>query len=169
MTRMSRDWLGGEGPRPTASRTCMIVTWIFIASLIINAILSLAADSVTCFGGDSAYVEDATTGSYSTVIICPDGTTEAPNTAYQAITTTASVFSIIFAVYVFFIACRTRAYMRQKYQIPAKCCGDAEDCCCVFWCSCCSVSINIVLFFFVVYSWVFDLGGTAVAAACDGV
>lgn len=35
-----------------------------------------------------------------------------------------------------------RYYMRQKWSIPADCCdgnGCLGDCCCVFWCNCCSI------------------------------
>mmetsp|Transcript_68415 Transcript_68415/g.95111 ORF Transcript_68415/g.95111 Transcript_68415/m.95111 type:complete len:81 (+) Transcript_68415:1-243(+) len=35
--------------------------------------------------------------------------------------------------------CRTRAHMRRQYQIRPGCCGGCEDCCCVFWCGCCTV------------------------------
>ena len=31
-----------------------------------------------------------------------------------------------------------RRRVREKDQIGTACCGDAEDCCCSFWCSCCT-------------------------------
>jgi len=47
--------------------------------------------------------------------------------------------SIIF-IYFLVVAIRTRAYIRRKYRIPSQCCGGIEDFCCVFFCSCCTVS-----------------------------
>ena len=43
-------------------------------------------------------------------------------------------------IYVLIIAINTRAYIRQKYQIPTQSCGACEDCCCVYWCTCCTVA-----------------------------
>lgn len=41
-------------------------------------------------------------------------------------------------IYIVVIGTRYRMYMRRKYDIPTDNCGDGvEDCCCVFWCSCC--------------------------------
>lgn len=37
---------------------------------------------------------------------------------------------------------QARHFMRKKWSLPADCCDDSgglSDCCCVFWCSCCSV------------------------------
>jgi Cys-rich protein (TIGR01571 family) len=45
----------------------------------------------------------------------------------------------IFAFYLL-IMCKTRRYIREKYQIPEQQCHGCEDCCCVYWCSCCTVA-----------------------------
>ena len=37
---------------------------------------------------------------------------------------------------------QVRYYMRLKWNIPADCCegsGCLSDCCCVYWCGCCSI------------------------------
>lgn len=45
-----------------------------------------------------------------------------------------------FYLYTLIVMMRTRAAVRAKYEIPNERCGDAEDCCCAFWCSCCTVA-----------------------------
>ena len=49
---------------------------------------------------------------------------------------------VLLALTVFRIAmiCKTRELIRNKYQIPSRHCGCCEDCCCAFWCSCCTVA-----------------------------
>ena len=37
------------------------------------------------------------------------------------------------------VVCTVRRAVRQRDDIPASCCGDAEDCCCAFWCQQCSI------------------------------
>jgi len=46
----------------------------------------------------------------------------------------------ILAIFVTFYGTRLRMAVRAQYQIPATSCGGdgIEDCCCVFWCGCCS-------------------------------
>ena len=33
-----------------------------------------------------------------------------------------------------------RKLVRTKDNIPAAACGECEDCCCSFWCSCCTIT-----------------------------
>ena len=47
---------------------------------------------------------------------------------------------IALVIYVLVFGIRYRMYMRQKYNLAVDNCGGnglVEDCCCVFWCSCC--------------------------------
>ncbi|GKZ00612.1 hypothetical protein MPSEU_001013400 [Mayamaea pseudoterrestris] len=45
----------------------------------------------------------------------------------------------VYFFYMLFLMIRTRAHIRHKYQIPETSCRGCEDCCCSFWCSCCTV------------------------------
>jgi Cys-rich protein (TIGR01571 family) len=45
-----------------------------------------------------------------------------------------------FAVFAIFVVARTRGRIRSRYGIPERRCRGCEDCCCAFWCSCCTVS-----------------------------
>jgi len=38
------------------------------------------------------------------------------------------------------VGSKTRHYLRLKYAISTSMCGAMEDCCCMFWCTCCTVS-----------------------------
>ena len=37
-----------------------------------------------------------------------------------------------------YVLMTVRKIIRQKDNIPAASCGDSEDCCCAFWCPCCT-------------------------------
>ena len=49
------------------------------------------------------------------------------------------ILTVIFLIYALIYGTRMRRAYREKYNVPAECCGDGvEDCCIVFWCGCCS-------------------------------
>jgi Cys-rich protein (TIGR01571 family) len=43
-----------------------------------------------------------------------------------------------FFLYMLIVLIRTRAYVRQRYNIPEQNCAGCEDCCCAFWAPCCT-------------------------------
>ncbi|KAL7476487.1 hypothetical protein ACHAW6_002345 [Cyclotella cf. meneghiniana] len=51
-----------------------------------------------------------------------------------------NIVLLAFAVFRIGMVCKMCELIRNKYQIPSKCCGGCEDCCCAFWCSCCTVA-----------------------------
>ena len=137
MTRMSRDFLGGPGPRPSASNTCMIVTMIFIVMTVADIAVQSIGSATQCFGGAVRFNPDTDT----VMIECPDGTWEERTTTYDTTSTISGVLSLAFWLYMLIAVCRTRAAMRAKYNIPPGGCGGCDDCCCSCWCGCCTVSI----------------------------
>jgi Cys-rich protein (TIGR01571 family) len=46
----------------------------------------------------------------------------------------------IWFVYTLIVMIKLRRAVRDKYKIPQSCCGGCEDCCCVFFCSCCTMA-----------------------------
>lgn len=42
--------------------------------------------------------------------------------------------------FTFVIMCKTRAHIRRTYGIPETTCRGCEDCCCSFFCGCCTVA-----------------------------
>ena len=138
MTRMSRDWFGGEGERPSRSNTCYIVLAIWLVVIVIrNLILGSMQRATYCAGGWQ-WIDNG-----QVYIKCPDGSIEYPSDRYFNLGTAMTVIGFCFFLYMLIATCRTRAYTRQKYQIRTGSCGGCEDCCCSFWCSCCTVSFRL--------------------------
>ena len=57
-------------------------------------------------------------------------------------TTTIGYFMyLIFNIYFVVALTCARKHLRQRYNIPGTTCGDSalDDCCCVYWCGCCTV------------------------------
>lgn len=50
-----------------------------------------------------------------------------------------SALSFVGFVVLVCVLCSVRRAVRERDDIPATCCGDAEDCCTSFWCSCCTL------------------------------
>jgi len=48
-------------------------------------------------------------------------------------------WSLILSMYTLLIAVRLRVAIREKHQIPSRCCGKAEDLCCIACCHCCTL------------------------------
>lgn len=49
-------------------------------------------------------------------------------------------FRYAFFIFVVCLIAKTRRRIRQRYNIPAGCCGECDDCCTSFWCTCCAIS-----------------------------
>ena len=47
---------------------------------------------------------------------------------------------IAYAVVATSILKMVRKLVRTKDNIPTTTCGECEDCCCSFWCSCCTIT-----------------------------
>jgi Cys-rich protein (TIGR01571 family) len=47
--------------------------------------------------------------------------------------------SMIFGLYTIIVMIKLRMTIRSKYNIPEDNCIGCEDCCCIFFCGCCSV------------------------------
>lgn len=50
------------------------------------------------------------------------------------------VFALIVTVFWVYVAVMTRKYIREKNEIPETTCTGCEDCCCSFFCGCCTVA-----------------------------
>lgn len=45
-----------------------------------------------------------------------------------------------FFLYTLVLTMKTRAFVRNRYQIPETTCRGCEDCCCAFWLPCCTIT-----------------------------
>jgi Cys-rich protein (TIGR01571 family) len=48
--------------------------------------------------------------------------------------------ALAFSLYLLVATCRTRASIRERYAIPEQSCQGCEDCCCSYWCNCCTIA-----------------------------
>ena len=125
MHRLNLTWLANES-RPDGSRsstgicsgTFGTILFIWIAYLAINFIISAIQTSFT----------DPSTGTVTNA------------TGYHATRGTQAALGWAFYIFLFVLLYKTRVFIRNKYSIRERNCQNCEDCCCVFWCSCCTVA-----------------------------
>ncbi|KAI2513576.1 PLAC8 family [Fragilaria crotonensis] len=130
MTRMSRNWIGGPGNPPDTNNTYMTVLIIFLVYVVLWIIFySVLVSSANCTTSNGYYDDD-----YYTTTTCTGGST------YTAMSALLSIINISFSVYILVALCQTRRKIRDKYNIPPSACGGCDDCCCSFWCPCCTVN-----------------------------
>jgi len=56
---------------------------------------------------------------------------------YMRLTWRSAVPWVFFSIYVIL---KTRRYIRERSGIPEKSCQGCEDCCCAYWCGCCTLT-----------------------------
>lgn len=54
--------------------------------------------------------------------------------------TLSNVASLSWCIFMLVTLCKTRAHVRRTYGIPETTCRGCEDCCCAYWCGCCTVA-----------------------------
>ena len=121
-TRMKLNWLGSPAEGDLWRNTFKIVVSIVVLYYVISGILAP-------FKPDYEY--DEKTGEM--VQVGPD--------APLWVTVINNIIGMSFGVYSLIVMIKVRRSVRQRYEIEAEtCCGNAEDCCCVFFCNCCTVA-----------------------------
>ena len=126
---MNLDWRGkvtdGQPRSP-------FVVWfsLFAAYLVVTCCLSAV---IEMFGGTDDEDDGKDTGvpPFSDMGDA-EGWVTGLNIALNAI-------GVAFGLMVLLVSFRARRYIRQKYGIPERRCRGCEDCCCVFWCTPCSL------------------------------
>jgi Cys-rich protein (TIGR01571 family) len=123
MTRERLNWLGSPGSVAEVAATFKRVVLAFIGYIVVSQCLSviymgLIGDPVTDDG-----IYDKSDVPASALVV-------------DAI---AQTLKLVFALYILVATIRTRAYIRDKYAIPEQSCRGCEDCCCSFWCGCCTI------------------------------
>jgi Cys-rich protein (TIGR01571 family) len=120
LTRMRMNWLGLPAPEMDWRMTFRRVVIIVIVSYVLSFILQPP-------GPDVITTDDGT------VTIIPNDGPLWRSILYNILTTAFVLYTVI-------VLMRLRAAVRAKYEIPTKRCGTMEDCCCAFFCVCCTVS-----------------------------
>lgn len=122
MTRMQLTWLGGIGPYSLTKYTFTIVVAIFVTLQIYALYVN--------------HVQIKMTQEFVAAVQAGEDPVP-PHLPFHYL-----VIIYVFLIWFIVATCRTRKAIRQRYQIPEKCCPGygCEDCCCVYWCTCCTVS-----------------------------
>lgn len=121
-TRMKMTWLGNiVGPESEEYKNtwCKVATIVVIYYVITTAL--------------SPFKPDVTFDEYGNMV--QDGP-DAP----LWVQITNNVVGTAFGLYSLVVMIKVRRSVRERYQIQTEKCGACEDCCCVFWCGCCTVS-----------------------------
>lgn len=106
-------------------KTFRIVAAIYICYSIILSI----------FGCDPDTLEESDDGEIVAgvgIVMVPD-----PDCAKWQQNLTSYLSSAMY-FYMLIVMIRLRVAIRTKYSIPEENCSGCEDCCCIFWCGCCS-------------------------------
>ena len=129
MVRLKLTFLGNEIPHNSdsaimnaqAGSTFKILAGITILRFVIMQIISTITNA---FAGEDNTYEEAQR--------------DHPMIALRmGITYTINIACAILLIYLIAI---TRKRIRSRYGIPEQNCRGCEDCCCAFWCQCCTVS-----------------------------
>jgi len=120
MHRLKLTWLGNEGNPGRSAATFRVLAIIAAVYFCTNWGLYLAFYFLAIFGDLEGNQEEM----------------------YTAIILLYLRPVLIIALLILFVAlaARTRGRIRSRYGIPERDCRGCEDCCCAFWCGCCTVS-----------------------------
>ncbi|KAL3756088.1 hypothetical protein ACHAWU_009390 [Discostella pseudostelligera] len=120
MHRLRLTWLGNEGSiAETASNSCTLLS-ITVVYFVLYVILFLV--------------------SFAFIDVDENGNVLSVSSGAVTLAHLRSWLAIIFRVFILITVARTRWRIRSKYSIPEKNCRGCEDCCCAFWCTCCTLS-----------------------------
>lgn len=116
MHRLKLTWMADVGgtPSQTAS-TFRIMFWIGIVTWFVLQFLPLLP---------RAFVDE----------------NGLPTTMYYRIDMICQVVTYCYLIFRTVLITKTRQHIRSKYHIPEQQCHNCEDCCCAWWCGCCTVS-----------------------------
>ena len=110
MTRMQLTWLGQPGDRVATKNTFKVVLILLMAYSMYSTSLSIG------------------TWNYD------------PGTAPLFFVIAKSIGASLFIIWSVYSLMRTRQSVREQYSIPEQHCAGCEDCCCAFFCTCCTLS-----------------------------
>jgi Cys-rich protein (TIGR01571 family) len=120
LTRMRMNWLGFPAPEMEWHLTFRRIVIIVIVYYVLSSILQPP-------GPDVIMAEDGT------VTVIPNDGPLWQSLLYNMLTTAFVLYTVV-------VLMRLRASVRARYEIPTQRCGNMEDCCCAFFCGCCTVS-----------------------------
>lgn len=122
MQRLKLTWCANQGGTAAQTNsTFRILLWTTIAFHIIRGVLQ------------------SLSGGYS-FDISQSGQAQTMPASFYALTYTNSLLGFFYAIGIIILVCKTRRRIRDRYNIPEQSCRGCEDCCCAYWCTCCTVA-----------------------------
>ena len=128
LTRMKLSWVGDptDGASGEWRQTFKRVVMIVVAYFFLSSYLGPPPTVVVETDDDIVGYEEM-----------PLGDSEYPTWKKQSY----DIVNLAFGLYSLIVMIKLRSYIRSQYRIPeSTSCGAFEDCCCVFWCGCCTVA-----------------------------
>ncbi|KAL7548879.1 hypothetical protein ACHAWF_012142 [Thalassiosira exigua] len=113
MTRLKLNWLGCEKSEQSSS------TFRILVGITIGYWIRLVSSDIVV----------ATTPSTDTFIA---------SGLHNVMVGVVILVDLAFIVLLISLVYKTRRHIRDKYRIPQTRCKGCEDCCCAFWCTCCT-------------------------------
>eukprot|EP00571_Detonula_confervacea_P012178 CAMPEP_0172296826 /NCGR_PEP_ID=MMETSP1058-20130122/22_1 /TAXON_ID=83371 /ORGANISM="Detonula confervacea, Strain CCMP 353" /LENGTH=263 /DNA_ID=CAMNT_0013005887 /DNA_START=174 /DNA_END=965 /DNA_ORIENTATION=+ len=117
MTRLKLTWLAKDGSIAQTTRTFRTMVAITVGWISLRLILNIVQ-------AQNAPLDE----------------NGQPTDAYLYYVGTSWALSVIFIIFIVGVVAKTRQRIRQTYGIPEQSCGGCEDCCCAYWCTCCTIS-----------------------------
>lgn len=121
MQRLKLTWLANKGGTPTqTASTFKRLFFITIFMLLLNWVISWLP-----WMAPSVFYKDAN---------------GLPSGPYFYVSIAEQVIDGAFTLFILILVCKTRMHIRKRYNIAEKYCHGCEDCCCAYWCTCCTVA-----------------------------
>lgn len=122
MTRMQLNWCGKQKGPEAASSTFKYILVIFIAYYVTTELLS----ALMRYYAPPLPDDDSVPIEYSTT--------------WWVLYGVSWAIMLVFALYILVLVIRTRSLVREKYAIREEHCAGCEDCCCSYFCGCCTIA-----------------------------
>lgn len=125
---MRLTWLGGPGSVRQVASTFKTVVFIWFLYLILDQCLSI---------GFYSYYPEYQSFDPNAYETYEEMWADAPSGAI-IIHYVQDALHFVFWLYLLIATIKARRAVRQQYEIPEHSCSGCEDCCCSFWCHCCT-------------------------------
>mmetsp|Transcript_5732 Transcript_5732/g.8850 ORF Transcript_5732/g.8850 Transcript_5732/m.8850 type:complete len:206 (+) Transcript_5732:395-1012(+) len=123
LTRLHRNWLSNPDEPSAYKNTTKIMVAITIFYCLVAGILKPKSDQ-----------ELQVTPSGDVVVVNVGD----PSPLWQVLL--YNLCALSWGIFALYTIMKVRGAVREEYQIPEKRCIGMEDCCCAFWCACCTVA-----------------------------
>jgi len=137
MHRLKLTWYSDRGEISQTASTFRIVFWISVTFIALRSIINWSIISLSV--ADAHQASSSSSSPYYSNGEPAYGAAGDNEGTVAALNVLNHLVSLVYVVYFVYIIAKTRNHIRHKYSIPQQYCA-GEDCCCAFWCTCCTVA-----------------------------